>query len=277
MSIRKIINLVENAMPSVEDIEGEIAPPAPMTTTSKEFNPPQLIDRSGRIRPSGQDTLDRVAADGWVALIYVDKGLRVIVKLDGHKVTREALAKAIEILEASSAGDIRIEDLTTRVPQNFTGWTRAGGLAILKTLLRKIKAIRAFGGDPKPGRLAYGGVPGAFDVAEASLRESYLLELMEATEDEVETMSSVNESDDGFPEPDNATYRKLTKMEDKILKRLAVKGHSVERIVQDLGCSREEVEFMQRARGHGLDESLLETESSVNASDCKKNGGVHGK
>lgn len=186
MSIRKIINLVENAMPSVEDIEGEIAPDAPMTTSSKEFNPPQLIDRSGQIRPFGQETLDRVVADGWVALIYVDKGWRVTVKLDGHKVTRDALTKAIEILEASSAGDLRIEDLTTRIPQNFSGWTRAGGLAILKTLLRKIKAIRAIGGDPKPGRIAYGGIPGAFDVAEASLRENYLLALMESTEDEAE-------------------------------------------------------------------------------------------
>lgn len=183
MSIRKIINLVENAMPSVEDIEGEIAPATPMTTTSKEFNPPQLIDRAGQIRPMSHDTLDRVVADGWVALTYSDRGWRVTVKLDGHKVTRAALTKAIEVLEASGAGDLRIEDLTTRIPQNFSGWTRDGGLAILKTLLRKIKAIRAIGGDPKPGRVAYGGVPGAFDLPEASLRETYLLELMEASDE----------------------------------------------------------------------------------------------
>lgn len=204
MSIRNLISLLENVMPSAADIEDEISPadPAP----NKNFNPPQLIDRAGKIRSDHYGSADTMAIDGWVSLTYLNDGWRVLVKLDGHKVTRMALEKAIALIEASGAGDLRIEDHTSRIPQNFSGWTRAGGLALLKTLLRKIKTIRGFGSDPLPGKPSFSGksgtsgIGGSFNLGEGNLREHYLSHLMEMSDD----LGGEDETETETPKAKNA-------------------------------------------------------------------------
>lgn len=110
-----------------------------------------FIDRAGKKQSDHEfGDLGRLTESGWVIVIPHNDPWRVSVKLNGKLVTRAALDATIAYLESTSAGDIRIEDMTTRIPQTFSGWTRTGGLNVLKSLLFKIRVFRALGDDPEP-------------------------------------------------------------------------------------------------------------------------------
>lgn len=185
MTIRNIISLVESVAPSIQDIEENIvheADEVAVSDAARVSDKMTFFDRTGNARPhyAGRD-LDDMAMEGWASVTFMDDW-RVAVKLDGRKVTRQALEAAIKAVSATQAGDIRIEDKSSRIPARYSGWTREGGLGALNGLLRKIKMLRAVTGDPSPEVLNR-GMAMAEDM---DLGEAYLLEMSEMSNVELD-------------------------------------------------------------------------------------------
>ena len=110
-----------------------------------------FVDRDGNRQDNHPfSDLSRLTESGWAVILRSDDPWRIAIKINGQRITRAALATVITHLEGTAAGDIRIEDMTTRVPQSFDGWTRIGGLQVLKSLMSKLRFFRAMTGDPAP-------------------------------------------------------------------------------------------------------------------------------